>query len=280
MHPVSLLIVSCFLFSVLAVLIKFTSQLIHPIEQAFFRNILGVLLLLPFFLKQNSFVNKKTNLKLLFLRGFFGGITMILIFTSYTMIPISQAIAISFSTPLFIYFGSIFFFSETLDKQKTFLMIIGFILTIIITRPDLEVQIGTILALVSSITHAIAGLLVKKISKSESVFTLMFSLVILMTPITFIPSIFVWENPMNSLTLSLLISIAIIATFGNYFWTKAISLSKLTNLMPFDFSKLIFASILSFLFFDEKIDFVTSLCGTGLIICNTIMAKKIKNEKI
>ena len=47
--------------------------------------------------------------QVLFLRGFFGGITMILLFYAYTLIPLSQAMAISFSTPLFIYFGSIFF---------------------------------------------------------------------------------------------------------------------------------------------------------------------------
>ncbi|MAI29091.1 MAG: hypothetical protein CMP38_02665 [Rickettsiales bacterium] len=279
MHPILQLIISCFLFSVLAVLIKFTASYIHPTEQAFFRNLFGIFLLLPFLLRQNQVVNEKSNYKLLFLRGIFGGITMILIFTAYTLIPLSQAMAISFSTPLFIYFGSIFFLKENLNKQKTFYLLLGFVLTLIIIRPDLKLQIGSIFAIISSMTHAIAGLIVKKLSETENVLTLMFSLVLIMTPITFFPSLYVWDTPSNFFVFFLLIIIALTATLGNFFWTKAISLTSLTNLMPFDFSKLIFATILGVIFFEEKIDLITIVCGSGIIICNSLIAKNISNEK-
>ena len=279
MHPILQLIVSCFLFSVLAALIKYNASFIHPTEQAFFRNLFGIFLLLPFFLRQKKLVNFKSNYRLLFLRGFFGGITMILLFYAYTLIPLSQAMAISFSTPLFIYFGGIFFLKENTDKQKTFYMLLGFVLTLVIIRPDLKLQIGSIIAIISSITHAIAGLIVKKLSETENVLTLMFSLVLIMTPITFLPSLYVWDTPSNFFVFFLLIIIATTATLGNFFWTKAISLTTLTNLMPFDFSKLIFATILGVIFFDEKIDLITILCGTGIIICNSLIAKNISDEQ-
>ena len=279
MHPILQLIVSCFLFSVLAALIKYNASFIHPTEQAFFRNLFGIFLLLPFFLRQNKLVNFKSNCRLLFLRGLFGGITMILLFYAYTLIPLSQAMAISFSTPLFIYFGGIFFLKENTDKQKTFYMLLGFVLTIVIIRPDLKLQIGSIIAIISSITHAIAGLIVKKLSETENVLTLMFSLVLIMTPITFLPSLYVWDTPSNFFVFFLLFIIAATATLGNFFWTKAISLTTLTNLMPFDFSKLIFATILGVIFFEEKIDLITILCGTGIIICNSLIAKNVSNEE-
>ena len=280
MYPIALLVFSCFLFSILAALIKFTSIYINPIQQSFFRNFFGILILAPFFFNQKFFVRYKSNLGLLILRGLFGGITMILLFTAYSLIPLSQAMAISFSTPLFMYFGSILIFKEKVNFFKTFFLIIGFIFTILIIRPDLEIELGSILALVSAITHAVAGLLVKKLSHDENVFTLMFSMVILMAPITFIPSVYIWEEVNSFFIFSLLFSLAIIATLGNYFWTKAISLSSLTNLMPFDFTKLIFSTILGFVYFQEKIDLITSICGIGLIVCNSLVAGKIKNEKI
>ena len=279
MHPILQLIVSCFLFSVLAALIKYNASFIHPTEQAFFRNLFGIFLLLPFFLRQKKLVNFKSNYRLLFLRGFFGGITMILLFYAYTLIPLSQAMAISFSTPLFIYFGGIFFLKENTDKQKTFYMLLGFVLTLVIIRPDLKLQIGSIFAIISSITHAIAGLIVKKLSETENVLTLMFSLVLIMTPITFLPSLYVWDTPSNFFVFFLLIIIATTATLGNFFWTKAISLTTLTNLMPFDFSKLIFATILGVIFFEEKIDLITIICGSGIVICNSLIAKNISDEK-
>ena len=280
MYPIALLVSSCFLFSILAALIKFTSIYINPIQQSFFRNFFGILILVPFFFNQKFFVRHKSNLGLLILRGLFGGITMILLFTAYSLIPLSQAMAISFSTPLFMYFGSILIFKEKVNFFKTFFLIIGFIFTILIIRPDLEIELGSILALVSAITHAVAGLLVKKLSHDENVITLMFSMVILMAPITLIPSVYIWEEVNSFFIFSLLFSLAIIATLGNYFWTKAISLSSLTNLMPFDFTKLIFSTILGFVYFQEKIDLITSICGVGLIVCNSLVAGKIKNEKI
>ena len=280
MFSIFLLISSCFLFSVLAVLIKFNSQFIHPIEQAFFRNLLSIFLLLPFILRSRQIIKDRGNIKLLILRGIFGGITMILLFCSYSMIPLSQAMAISFSTPLFIYLGGIIFFKEKTTKFNSMMLAIGFILTLVIIRPDLEIQIGALFALVASITHAIAGLLVKKISASESVVVLMFSMVILMTPITLIPSLYVWSETSNYTVWFLLLSIAIIATLGNYCWTKALSGSKLTNLMPFDFSKLVFTIILSYFIFEEKVDLITLICGSSLILCANLTVLNLKkNEK-
>ena len=58
MYPIFLLVSSCFLFSVLAALIKFGSQFIHPIEQAFFRNLISILLLIPFVIQTKKIINK------------------------------------------------------------------------------------------------------------------------------------------------------------------------------------------------------------------------------
>ena len=278
MSPLILIVTSCFLFSVLAGIIKFTSQFIHPVEQAFFRNIISIIFFIPFLISKKISLRKKANFNLLILRSIFGGVTMILLFWSYSLIPLSQVMAISFSTPLFIYFGSIIFLNEKNSPKKTLIMFLGFIFTIIIIRPDLEVKFGTVLALIAALTHAIAGLLVKKISKDENVLTLMFSMIVLMSPITLLPSVYVWETPDNLKIISLLFMIAVIATLGNYCWTKAISLSRLTNIMPFDFSKLIFATILGLFFFNERIDIITVIFGSGLIICNTYIAGKIKKN--
>ncbi len=281
MRSIPLLILSCLSFAILAALIKSLSQYIHPFEQAFFRNFLGILLLLPFVIRYKMNVRKKKNHKLLLFRGILGGITMILLFWSYSLIPLSQAMAISFTTPLFMYIGGIIFFKEKVFKINTTVILLGFILTIILIRPDLEIKFGVIIALIASITHAATGLLVKKISENETTLILMFSMVLLMTPISLLPSFYVWETPESTDTILLLVCIAVVATTGNYLWTKALSQEDLTNLMPFEFSKLLFATTFGVIFFQEKIDIVTIFSGLGLLILNQYLANKIiKNEKI
>ena len=50
--------------------------------------------------------------------------------------------------------------------------------------------------------------------------------------------------------------------------------------MPFDFSKLIFTTIFGLILFDERIDLITLICGTGIIICANLTAIDLKkNEK-
>ena len=280
MNAVFLLILSCLSFSILAALIKFLSNQVHPFEQAFFRNIISLLLILPIVLRQKVLVKNKQNIKLLILRGLFGGITMILLFWSYTLIPLSQAMAISFTTPLFMYLGAILFFKERVAQTNNAVLILGFILTLVLIRPDLDIKLGAFIALLASIMHAIAGLLVKKISRTESVLTLMLSMVCIMTPISLIPSLYVWVHPNNLSVVLFLVLIAIFATIGNYLWTKALSLEQLTNLMPFEFSKLIFATLLGLFFFDEKLDYLVIVSAIGLLILNNFLVKEIRsNEK-
>ena len=76
------------------------------------------------------------------------------------------------------------------------------------------------LALIAAITHAITALLVKKISQTESIITLMFSMVLLMTPITLLPSLHFWTTPEDHKVYLLLILIAVIATLGNFVGRK------------------------------------------------------------
>ena len=169
---------------------------------------------------------------------------------------------------------------EKAYKINNTAIISGFILTIILIRPDLEFKLGVLIALIASLTHAIAGLLVKQISKTESVLLLMFSMVIIMAPISFFPSLHVWTTPNSFDIILLLFAIACIATIGNFLWTKALSQEALTNLMPFEFSKLLFATIFGILFFNEKVDLITIFSGIGLLYLNHYLAKNItKNEK-
>ena len=273
-YPIFLMIASCFFFSLLGALIKFLGNSVHPFEQAFFRNFFCIFLFAPYLITNKENIFRTSRKKVLLIRSLFGGITMILLFWSYTLIPLSQAMAISFTTPLFIFLGSIIFLGEKTTQTNILGLITGFLLTILIIQPDSNIELGSIVAIFAAITHAITGLLVKDLTKTESVFSIMVYMIIFMTPITFIPSIFVWEIPRESWVWVLLISLAIVGSLGNFCWTKAISISSMTNIMPFDFSKLIFSTLIGIIFFNESINITILSCGLGLIICNFIIAKK------
>ena len=103
----------------------------------------------------------------------------------------------------------------------------------------------------------------------------MFSMVCFMAPISFIPSFFVWVTPNSPHVYGWLILIALV-NIGKFFMDKALSMENLTIFMPFEFSKLFFATILGILFFDEKLDYVTILCGISLLILNNFLILDVK----
>ena len=273
LYPVVLIILSCFFFSILAALIKYLNYFIHPFEQAFFRNLFSIFILIPLFLILKKKYIKSKRKKILFLRSLFGAITMLLLFWSYTLIPLSQAMAISFSTPLFIFLGGIVIFKERTNLKTILVLFVGFFFTLVIIRPDLEIKLGTIVALCAAVSHAITGLLVKNLTKTESVYSIMFYMVLFMSPLTFLPSYSVWELPDSYNVWLLLFLLALVGTTGNFLWTKAISIAPMTEIMPYDFSKLIFSTIFGIIFFEESFDYITLTGGVGIIICNIYLTQ-------
>ena len=273
LYPVVLIILSCFFFSILAALIKYLNYFIHPFEQAFFRNLFSIFILIPLFLILKKKYIKSKKKKILFLRSLFGAITMLLLFWSYTLIPLSQAMAISFSTPLFIFLGGIVIFKERTNLKTILVLLLGFFFTLVIIRPDLEIKLGTIVALCAAVSHAITGLLVKNLTKTESVYSIMFYMVLFMSPLTFLPSYYVWELPDSLNVWLLLFLLALVGTTGNFLWTKAISIAPMTEIMPYDFSKLIFSTIFGIIFFKESFDYMTLTGGVGIIVCNIYLTQ-------
>ena len=270
------MVTSCLFFSILAGLIKFIGNEIHAFQQAFFRNLFSIILIGPLVLFSGRNILKTNKMWLLLLRSFFGSLTMVLLFLSYTLIPLSQAITISFTTPLFIFLGGIIFFKEKVNLFKILALLFGFLFTIIALNPTINISFGCYVGLLAAICHAIAGLIVKELTKTESVLSLMFFMVIFMSLFTLIPALVYWEIPKFKVTWFYLFLLALVGTLGNYFWTSALSKSDVTEVMPYDFTKLIFASLIGLFFFNEQLEIRILISGIGIIVCNLILTKSLK----
>ena len=270
------MITSCLFFSILAGLIKFIGNEIHAFQQAFFRNIFSIILIGPLVLYSGINIFKTNKMWLLLLRSLFGSLTMVLLFLSYTLIPLSQAITISFTTPLFIFLGGIIFFKEKASIFKVLALLFGFLFTIIALNPTINISFGCYIGLLAAIFHAIAALIVKELTKTESVLSLMFFMVLFMSIFTLIPALFYWEIPEDKVTWFYFLLLALVGTLGNYFWTSALSKSDVTEVMPYDFTKLVFASLIGLFFFNEQLEIRILISGIGIIVCNLILTKSLK----
>ena len=262
-------LISIFFFSFMGIFIRKSSENIHIMEVIFFRNLLACLIIIPV-MSSSGLASFKMNRPGLFVwRAIFVSIGMFSGFSAITLIPLAQATAISFTTPIFVTILAVFLLGEVIKFRRVAAIFVGFIGMLIIVQPGVgSISLGVILAFVGAFFHSINLLIVKKLTAQETANAIVVWMVIMLVPISFVPAIFVWEWP-SALTWLYLWCLAICGTVGHSFFTRAYSLAEITSLQPFQFIKLPMIAFLAWVIFSEVPEYWTWL-GGAMIFASTI----------
>ena len=262
-------LISIFFFSFMGVFIRKSSENIHIFEVIFFRNLLACLIIIPLMYSSGLASFKMYRPGLFVWRAIFVSIGMFAGFSALTLIPLAQATAISFTTPIFVTILAIFIFGEVIKFRRIAAILVGFIGMLIIVQPGVEVvSFGITLAFIGAFFHSINLLIVKKLTAHETANAIVVWMVIMLVPISFVPAIFVWEWP-SALTWLYLWCLAICGTVGHSFFTRAYSLAEITSLQPFQFIKLPLIALLAWVIFSEVPAYWTWL-GGAIIFSSTV----------
>ena len=262
------ILISIFFFSFMGIFIRKSSENIHIFEVIFFRNLLACIILFPLMYSSGLASFKMHRPGLFVWRAIFVSIGMFAGFSALTLIPLAQATAISFTTPIFVTILAIFIFGEVIKLRRIAAILVGFIGMLVIVQPGGEViSLGIILAFVGAFFHSLNLLTVKKLTAYETANSIIVWMVIMLVPISFIPAIFVWEWP-SAITWLYLWCLAICGTIGHSFFTRAYSLAEITSLQPFQFIKLPMIAFLAWVIFSEVPAYWTWL-GGAIIFSST-----------
>ena len=244
-------IMSIVLFSIMLIFIRKASENLHILEVVFFRNLLAFFVMLPILKSTGLVAIKMNNTKLFFVRGFFGAIGMLAGFTCLTLIPLAQATAISFAQPIFITIGATIFLGEIIKVRRIVAIVIGFIGMLIIVQPGVNsFSFGIMLAIIAALAHSFNGLIVKKLTLTDTPQAIIMWMVIILIPITLIPALVVWEWPSFETWLYLW-GIAIVGSLAHFLWTKSCSMADITSLQPIEFIKLPIIALFGWMIFSE-----------------------------
>ena len=147
--------------------------------------------------------------------------------------------------------GAVLFLGEVIRTRRIVAICIGFLGTLIILQPGVtDMTGGALLALVHALAIAIASLIVKVLTRSDSQHAIVTWMVVMQTPLALIPSLWVWQWP-DLLTWGFLWGMALSGTIAHLCLTRALSLVEITALQPLEFIKLPFAVILAWVIFAE-----------------------------
>ena len=253
------------------------SDEIHPFATAFYRNIFGILLLLPW-LARDKFAALKTDcLKLYILRGGLNSGFMLGFFFALGLIPIAEATALNFTAPLFVTLLAVIILKERVGWRRWLALFVGFASTLVILQPGVQViSIGAFLVLFASLAWAGSTITLKKLSKSESSLTSTVYLVIILTPVTFVASFPYLYLPNLEQTIWL-VEVAATSTIAQYFLSESLKQADANVVVPFDFSRLIWAAVFGFILFGE-IPTVWVWLGGTLIFASAVYITHRENR--
>ncbi|MEQ8193121.1 MAG: DMT family transporter [Rhodospirillales bacterium] len=264
--------------SVLLTITRFLTHTMHPFEITFFRALFSLLSFAPFFVRQGLKPLKSDNKKWHLLRGAIQVLQLSMGVTAVKMTAVSKFTALRFTGPLFATLLTLLFLGEKVRMRRIAALLFGFLGALVILRPGVvPLELGALLTIGSAAAWAVISIIVKILTRTDSSITITIYSVIFMTPIAFIIALPVLTMPTWQ-ELGLLIVIGLLNSIGHVCRAEAFKAADLSAVLPVEFSRLIWISLLGFFLFGEVPEIWTWLGGIMIFSANLYIA--IRERKL
>ena len=275
-----------FCFAIMGAFAKELSGSMDSLEVVFFRNLVGVILLLITFLKMPVTQVGGKPFLLLF-RGLMGFSALVAFFYNIAHISLADAMTFSRTSPMFTAILAFWFLKEEIGKKEILALAIGFFGIILIMKPNgFQLELTDILGLLSGVGAALAYTSVKELKKyyDTRVIVLSFMLVGTIGPIL----LMLFNDIINVEFLKvefimpdfnmwiLIIGLGISATIAQVYMTKAYGTTKAGIVGAVSYSNILFSLVVGLLMGDAVPDLL-GIFGIILVVIGGILVAKQKN---
>lgn len=265
LQAIAFMILSTASFSLMNVFIRDLSNEMHTTVIVFFRNFICILLLLPFMLHAGRTMFQTAHLKSHLWRSAIGICGMQSWFYCISVLPLNQATALSYTSPLFTTLFAAFYLKEHLTRARVLALIIGFAGAMVILRPDpAHFDSRALVVLFATSMWAIAGIMVKTLTRTEPPLRIVFYMSIFMSLLALGPAMLHWQWP-DVRQSGILFILAVCSLGAQLALAHAFKRAEVASLMPYDFGRLIFTGLFAYIAFSEMPDPISWL-GAAIII--------------
>jgi drug/metabolite transporter (DMT)-like permease len=253
------MLLSTAFFASMHACVRYLSADIHPFEIAFFRNLFGVVFLLPFIVRNGGALLRTQHLNWHMVRALINVFAMLIFFYALSITPLATVQALSFTAPLFTTVLAVLLLGEKVRFRRWAAVITGFCGVMVILRPGAQpIELGALLVLLSASIWALTMIIIKRLSNTDSPLTITAYVTVFLTVLSFIPALWFWTWPVGTQWLWLALA-AGAGTLGQLCVAKAFAYADTTVVLPFDFAKIFWGALLGFLFFGEYVSAYTWL---------------------
>lgn len=283
MRGIVLMCLSTIAFSIMHGLVRFVSEVLPPFQIAFFRNIFGLAFLIPLLMRSRFAILRTKQIGLHALRGVINMAAMLMFFTALAISPIAKVTALGFTAPIFMAILAVLVLGERFRIYRWSAIFLGFVGMLIILRPGLvAIDKGALLVIGSAALWAVAMIIIKIQSRTESSLTIVAYMGIFLGVFSIAPAVWVWQ-PFGLQTLGFMVLIGLFGSIAQMAISESLKETDSTALMPFDFLKLIWTAMIGVWFFSEIPDIYTWIGATVIFLSGLFIAireRSIQRQRV
>ena len=177
-------------------------------------------------------------------------------FYAITVIPLAQVFALEFTSPIWILILSPIFLGERMTRPRIVAAVLGFIGVLVVTRPGATpLNAGIVMAAIAAICFALTGLLTKRLTKTESLTSILAYLTATQAVFGLICAGYDGDIRLPTTESTPLLGLVGLAgLIAHFCLTKALSIAPATVVMPIDFTRLPLIAVIGMLVFGEALD--------------------------
>ncbi|MDO6654936.1 DMT family transporter [Anaerobacillus sp. 1_MG-2023] len=281
-----LLLISSFGFAMMAAFVKLSGD-VPTIQKTMFRNAVSAIISFGFvmYYKERLF-GKKENQKFLLLRSALGTLGIIFYFYAIDNLVLSDADMLNKLSPFLLIIFSALFLKEKAKRFQIIAIIIAFIGTLLIIKPQFSVEtVPYISGLLSAIFAAGAYTVLRVLGQREKFYTVVFYFSFFST-VVLLPFVIIFYEPMETKQLIYLLLAGVFATLGQFGLTVAYKFAPAREISIFFYSTVVYSALISIVLFGQIPD-AWSIIGYIIIfsasfymfIRNNREAKKVEKRQ-
>lgn len=264
------IIMAGFFFALMTFFVRLSGDL-PTMEKAFFRNAVAAIIAFGTLVKsKEKLAFKKENIPDLFMRSLCGTLGLICNFYAIDKLNIADANILNKLSPFFAILMSYFILKEKANKIEWLSVIVAFTGALFVVKPSFNMQfVYAMIGVCGGLGAGIAYTFVRKLGQKGErgpMIVLCFSV---FSCVVTLPFLIFQYKPMSLLQFAFLILAGVAAAGGQFSITKAYTKAPARDISVFDYTQVLFAALLGFLFLDQIPD-ILSLIGYVIIIGSAV----------
>jgi drug/metabolite transporter (DMT)-like permease len=195
-------------------------------------------------------------------------------FWAIVHLPLAQAVALSYSTPIFVTIAAVFVLGEVVRARRWTAVIVGFLGVIVLMHPGTDrFNLASLVAVLAAVMSASAAISIKFLSRTENADAIVIWTTMLWVPLSLLPALWVWQLPAGITWLWIVLS-GFLGTTAHMCWTRALARADASLLTPISFLQVLVVGALGWLVFHEAVDRWTVLGAAIIFSSNAYIAQR------